>query len=63
MAGIYDQLTIFGANANPELTGEICEYIDIPAGRCDVFKFSNENIFPKPSIWTPDDHARGTLQP
>ncbi|RIK47089.1 MAG: ribose-phosphate diphosphokinase [Chloroflexi bacterium] len=45
MAGLYDQLTIFGGNANPDLTREICEYIDIPAGRCDVFKFSNENIF------------------
>jgi ribose-phosphate pyrophosphokinase len=45
MAGLYDQLTIFGGNANPELTREICDYIDIPAGRVEVLKFSNDNIF------------------
>jgi ribose-phosphate pyrophosphokinase len=45
MAGLYDQLTIFGGNANPDLTREICRYIDIPEGRAEVFRFSNENIF------------------
>ena len=45
MAGLYDQLTIFGGNANPELSAEICRYIDIPAGRIEVLKFSNDNIF------------------
>ncbi|TVR73461.1 MAG: ribose-phosphate pyrophosphokinase [Sphaerobacteraceae bacterium] len=45
MSRLYDQLTIFGGNANPELTREICAYIDIPPGRIEVFKFSNENIF------------------
>jgi ribose-phosphate pyrophosphokinase len=45
MSRHYDQLTIFGGNANPELTREICAYIDIPPGRIEVFKFSNENIF------------------
>lgn len=45
MAGHYDQLTIFGGNSNDDLTREICDYIDIPPGRCDVFKFSNGNIF------------------
>lgn len=45
MAGHYDQLTILGGNSNPELTREICEYVDIPPGRSDVFKFSNGNIF------------------
>jgi ribose-phosphate pyrophosphokinase len=43
--GLYDQLTIFGGNSNPELTRAICAYIDIPPGRIEVFKFSNENIF------------------
>ncbi|HUG17157.1 MAG TPA: ribose-phosphate pyrophosphokinase [Thermomicrobiales bacterium] len=45
MAGLYDQITIFGGNSNPELTREICEYIDVPQGRLDINKFSNENIF------------------
>jgi ribose-phosphate pyrophosphokinase len=45
MSRHYDQLTIFGGNSNPELTREICAYIDIPPGRIEVFKFSNENIF------------------
>jgi ribose-phosphate pyrophosphokinase len=45
MSRLYDQLTIFGGNSNPDLTREICSYIDIPPGRIEVFKFSNENIF------------------
>ncbi len=47
MAGVYDQITIFSGNANPELSREICAYIDIPPGRVEIFKFSNENIFVK----------------
>lgn len=47
MAGTYDQITIFSGNANPGLFREICAYIDIPPGRADIFKFSNENIFVK----------------
>lgn len=47
MAGIYDQITIFSGNANPDLFQEICAYIDIPPGRAEIFKFSNENIFVK----------------
>jgi ribose-phosphate pyrophosphokinase len=45
MAGLYDQLTIFGGNSNTELTKEICDYIDVPQGRIEINKFSNENIF------------------
>ncbi len=45
MAGLYDQLTIFGGNSNAELTREICAYIDVPQGRTEILKFSNENIF------------------
>jgi ribose-phosphate pyrophosphokinase len=42
---LYDQLTVFGGNANPALTAEICDYIGIPPGRAEVFKFSNDNTF------------------
>jgi ribose-phosphate pyrophosphokinase len=45
MPGHYDQMTILGGNSNPELTREICAYVDIPPGRAEVFKFSNGNIF------------------
>jgi ribose-phosphate pyrophosphokinase len=45
MSRLYDQLTIFGGNSNPDLTRKICAYIDIPPGRIEAFKFSNENIF------------------
>jgi ribose-phosphate pyrophosphokinase len=42
---LYDQLTIFGGNSNPDLTDEICDYIGIPRGRAEIFKFSNDNTF------------------
>ncbi len=45
MGKLYDQLTVFGGNANPALTAEICDYIGIPPGRAEVFKFSNDNTF------------------
>ncbi len=45
MARLYDQLTIFGGNSNPQLTADICEYLGLPQGRADVFKFSNDNTF------------------
>ncbi len=45
MARLYDQLTIFGGNSNPELTDEVCAYIGLPRGRVEVFKFSNDNTF------------------
>ena len=41
----YEQLGVFSGNANPALTDEICEYIGIPRGRAEVFKFSNDNTF------------------
>ena len=45
MSRHYDQLVVFSGNSNPELTEEICNYIDIPLGRSEVFKFSNDNTF------------------
>ncbi|MDP9363643.1 MAG: ribose-phosphate pyrophosphokinase [Chloroflexota bacterium] len=45
MAGLYDQLSIFSGNGNPELADEIAGYVGIPLGRADVFKFSNDNTF------------------
>jgi ribose-phosphate pyrophosphokinase len=45
VAKLYDQLTIFGGNSNPALTEEICNYLSLPIGRAEVFKFSNDNTF------------------
>lgn len=45
MARLFDQLTIFGGNSNPELTNEICSWLGLPIGRAEVFKFSNDNTF------------------
>jgi ribose-phosphate pyrophosphokinase len=45
VAGHYDQLSVFSGNSNIELAQEICQYVGIPMGRADVFKFSNDNTF------------------
>ena len=45
MARLYDEMTIFGGNSNPELTDSVCNYLGLPRGRADVFKFSNDNTF------------------
>jgi ribose-phosphate pyrophosphokinase len=43
--GSYDEIAIFSGNSNPWLVDEICEYIGLPKGRAEVFKFSNDNTF------------------
>ncbi|MBU2608044.1 MAG: ribose-phosphate pyrophosphokinase [Chloroflexi bacterium] len=40
-----DELKVFSGNGHPALTQAICDYLDIPLGKCEVFEFSNENIF------------------
>ncbi len=40
-----DELKVFTGNAHPALAKAITEYLGIPLGRCEVFEFSNENIF------------------
>ena len=40
-----DDLKIFSGNAHPELAREVCQYLNIPLGKMEVFQFSNENIF------------------
>lgn len=43
--GSWDQIAIFSGNSNPWLVDEICDYIGLPRGRAEVFKFSNDNTF------------------
>ncbi len=40
-----DELKVFTGNAHPALAQAVVEYLDIPLGKCEVFEFSNENIF------------------
>ncbi len=41
----YQDLTIFSGNAHPALAQAICSSLEMPLGQCEVFEFSNENIF------------------
>jgi ribose-phosphate pyrophosphokinase len=40
-----DELKVFTGNAHPMLAQAICEYLNIPLGKAEVFEFKNENIF------------------
>ena len=41
----FEALRIFSGNSHPKLASDICDYLRIPLGECDVFKFSNDNTF------------------
>ena len=40
-----DEIKVFTGNAHPALAQAVTDYLSIPVGRCEVFEFSNENIF------------------
>ncbi|MCJ7425867.1 MAG: ribose-phosphate pyrophosphokinase [Dehalococcoidales bacterium] len=40
-----DELKVFTGNAHPALAKAVAKYLKIPLGECEVFTFSNENIF------------------
>jgi ribose-phosphate pyrophosphokinase len=42
-----DELKVFTGNAHPALAKEVADYLKMPLGKCEVFEFSNENIFVK----------------
>ena len=42
---VLEDLRIFSGNAHPALADEICNYLGISLGHCEVFKFSNDNTF------------------
>jgi ribose-phosphate pyrophosphokinase len=44
-APMYQELSIFTGNAHRALAQQICDYLGRPLGQCEVFQFSNENIF------------------
>ncbi|MGI5835228.1 MAG: ribose-phosphate diphosphokinase [Chloroflexota bacterium] len=44
---MYRDLSVFSGNAHRALAQAVCEYIDVPLGKAEVFEFKNENIFVK----------------
>jgi ribose-phosphate pyrophosphokinase len=44
---LFEDLKVFSGNAHPALSKDICAYLGIALGRCDVFKFSNDETFVK----------------
>ena len=42
---MYQDLSVFTGNAHPDLALSITRYLDIPLGQCEVFQFSNEEVF------------------
>ncbi len=40
-----DELKVFSGNAHPALAQAVVDYLKMPLGKCEVFEFSNENIF------------------
>ncbi len=40
-----EELKVFTGNAHPALAQAVAEYLGITLGKCEVFEFSNENIF------------------
>ena len=42
---LFEGLRVFTGNAHPQLAADICGYLGISLGNCEVFKFSNDNTF------------------
>ena len=43
--GPFDELRVFSGNAHPQLAHAVCDYLNIPPGEVEVFKFNNDNTF------------------
>jgi ribose-phosphate pyrophosphokinase len=44
---MYGEIKIFGGRANPALTREICDYLNLPVGRSSAYNFSDGETFCK----------------
>ena len=42
---LFEDLKVFSGNAHPSLAKDICTYLGVTPGECEVFKFSNDNTF------------------
>ena len=45
MNPILDELKVFTGNSHPALAQSVCDYLKIPLGQAEVFKFANDNSF------------------
>jgi ribose-phosphate pyrophosphokinase len=45
MQALDARLKVFTGNAHPELARQVCDYLKIPVGKAEVFKFANDNTF------------------
>lgn len=45
MNPILDELKVFTGNGHPVLAQSVCDYLKIPLGQSEVFKFANDNSF------------------
>ncbi len=41
----YEELKVFSGNSNPGLAASVADYLAIPLGAIEAFKFSNDNTF------------------
>ncbi len=42
---LYEELKVFSGNANRGFAESVCDYLNIPLGKIEVFKFTNDNTF------------------
>ena len=42
---LFEELKIFTGNSHPQLAEDICQYLNIPLGHSETFKFANDNTF------------------
>lgn len=40
-----DEIKVFSGTAHPTLAQAAADYLGVPLGKCEIFEFSNENIF------------------
>jgi ribose-phosphate pyrophosphokinase len=45
MSSVVDELKIFTGNGHRGLAEAVCQYLDMPLGQAEVFKFANGNTF------------------
>ena len=45
MISVMDELKVFTGNGHRALAESVCQYLDMPVGQAEVFKFANDNTF------------------
>ena len=42
---LFEDLKVFSGNAHTSLAADICSHLGITLGKCEVFKFTNDQSF------------------